>query len=228
MTHRPGIKSSLTAIVIGFFVAASVPVFAGPDLMPPAPPPLQLLAPGVFEIGNCKIIKKKNRVEFPAKVNMTEGLLEYVVVSDAGKLHESLLKTEVEPYSLHIALLLMGLEGTLKPLVEQGQPLTPTGDRIDVMVSWQENGKEKQSRIDAWVRKGDDPAGNIPWVYTGSIVRNGVFLAQVEKSIAALFHDPAALIDHQMQDGASDEIWFVNTSKVPPVGTELTVIIEKK
>jgi len=71
------------------------------------PPPLKMVSPGVYEMGGCRIVKKENRVEFPAEVNMDKGLLEYVIVGNSGKVHESLLRTAISPYALQISLLLL-------------------------------------------------------------------------------------------------------------------------
>jgi hypothetical protein len=191
------------------------------------PPPLKMLSSGVYEMGGCRIIKKENRVEFPAEVNMDKGLLEYVIVGNSGKVHESLLRTAISPYALQISLLLLGVEGTMHPLGEQGQARMPEGDRVRIQVSWQDKGAEKKLPVEQWIAKGDKPVGAMPWVFTGSVVVNGVFMAQAEKSIVALFHDPIALIDHQLPEGASDEIWHVDSASVPPAGTAVTVIIEK-
>jgi len=192
------------------------------------PPALLYVAPGVFEIGKCRITKAEGKVEFPASVNMKEGLLEYLLVGNSGKLHESLLRTDIEPYALQVSLLLSGLEGSLMPLSFQGEDKLPTGDAIDIMVAWQENGKEHKVRIEELLLQGKEPVGQVPWVFTGSLVRDGVFVAQAEKSIIAVFHDPAAMIDHRLPSGASDEVWFVNSQTTPAVGTPMTVSITKK
>lgn len=193
-------------------------------------PPIKMLAPGVFEMGGVRILKKKEQVIFPASVNMSKGLLEYLIVGGAGKLHESLLKTDIEPYSLQIALLMLGLEGTPDPLREQGDPGTPQGDPVTICVQWKQDGRMKQAPIESWVvnRNEKGPLGPVNWVFTGSIISEGVFMAQVEKSIVAVFHDPAAMIDNPLPDGASDEVWFVNEKVVPPVGTEVLVIIQRE
>lgn len=214
------------------------PLMSPPPPMPPPmpppgdgamspPPPLTMISPGVYEMGGCRIVKKENRVEFPAEVNMDKGLLEYVIVGNSGKVHESLLRTAISPYALQISLLLLGVEGSLNPLVAQGEARTPQGDRVRIWVSWQDKGKEKKVPVEQWIVKGDKPTGAMPWVFTGSIVMNGVFMAQADKSIVALFHDPIALIDHQLTEGASDEVWQVDSASVPPAGTAVTVIIEK-
>ncbi|MBI5558639.1 MAG: hypothetical protein HY885_13485 [Deltaproteobacteria bacterium] len=215
------------------------PALTPPPPLPPAmkppqggggmasPPPLRMVSPGVFEMDGCRIVKKQNRVEFPAEVNMDKGLLEYILVENAGKVHESLLRTRISPYTLQIALLLLGVEGSLHPLAEQGENRTPEGDRVKIWVSWQDKGKEKKVPVEQWIAKDGKAAGALPWVFTGSVVVDGVFLAQADKSMVALFHDPSALIDHQLAEGASDEIWQVDSASVPPAGTAVTVIIEK-
>lgn len=192
------------------------------------PPALKYVAPGVFEIGMCKITKAAAKVEFPAAVNMKEGMLEYLLVGNSGKLHESLLRTDVEPYALQIALLLTGLEGSLAPLGFQGENKLPEGDSVDITLKWQENGKDKTARIEELILQGNKPVEAIPWVFTGSMVNDGVFAAQSEKSIIAVFHDPVAMFDHRLASGASDEVWTVNPQAAPAPGTPLTVTITKK
>ncbi|MEW6427109.1 MAG: YdjY domain-containing protein [Thermodesulfobacteriota bacterium] len=211
---------------------------APPQMTPPAPPPqmtpaggmpaIRMVAPGMFEIGGCTIDKAANRVTFAASVNMTEGLLEYALVGMAGKLHESLLRTEVEPYPLQIALLLMGLEGSPNHLAFQGENKMPEGDAVRVRVALPvKEGKAEEIPIENWIMVNEARPGDIPWIFTGSMINNGVFAAQMEKSIIAVYHDPAAMIDHRRPGGESDEVWFVNKQAVPPVGTPVTVIIEK-
>jgi len=192
-------------------------------------PPIVMLAPGVFEVGGVRIEKKTASASFPATVNMDKGLLEYLIVSGGGKVHESLLRTTIEPYSLQIALLLLGLEGTSDPLREQGDAGIPQGDPVTITLRWNDAGTVKKVPIESWIidKNKTAPLGPVSWVFTGSFVNEGVFMAQVEKSIMAVYHDPAAMIDNPLPDGASDEFWFVNEGHVPPAGTPVTVIIRK-
>lgn len=205
------------------------PPLPGEPGQPITAPPLKRVSEGVFEIGGVRIMKKEGKVVFPAAVNMDKGLLEYLVVGRGGKLHESLLKTDVEPYSLQIALLLMGLEGTAAPLAGQGDPRSPEGDPVTLWIELGKGDAKKRIRMEEWVINQNTGKAMKPmkWVFTGSIVMDGVFMAQVEKSIVAVFHDPIAMIDNPLPEGASDELWFVNEKKVPPVGTEVLVVIEK-
>ena len=129
--------------------------------------------------------------------------------------------------SLHCCSL--GLEGTTKPLARQGDPRTPEGDPVSIWIQWGQGGSKKQSPIEEWLRvQSRDALGTIPWVFTGSVVINGKFLAQREKSIIAVYRDPVALIDTQLPEGAKHGAWFVNEKKVPPVGTHIMVIIRNE
>lgn len=208
-----------------------------PPFFPPVPAPdspavqkavpgIVKISPGVFEVGGCRLSKAEGWVQFDAAVNMNQGLLEYLIVSESGKLHESLLRTTVDPYALQLAFLLIGLEGTSQPLSAQGDRKTPTGDRVTVLVRVRDDTSVREVPIERWVRVKDKVLDHVPWVFTGSVIVDGVFMASVEKSIMAVYHDPVALIDHALEEGAEDEIWFANEKTVPPVGTPVEVVVK--
>ena len=93
----------------------------------PVPPPsIREVSPGVFQVGGVKLEREARRVSFPAKLNMTNGPIEYLLVTTAGKAHESLLTTDIEPQHLQVAMLLLGAKGM------QATPLTnaPAGGPI--------------------------------------------------------------------------------------------------
>lgn len=199
-------------------------------------PAIEKMAPGQFRLGAIEIDRHRKTVRFPAFVNMDKGLLEYLLVRSSGKVHESLLRTSIEPYHLQIALLLLGFEGTHQPLAFQGDPGKPAGEPVEILVSPIPPGEKSEPsewiRAEQWVTKKVDERfedlTSLEWVYTGSVVLEGRFLGQVEGSFVALYHDPAALIDNASPGGESDEIWFVKEGVVPPVGTPVTVLIKSR
>ena len=224
-----------------------------PPVPPPVNPPnpfhqgtsssVRVVAPGVLEIDGVRIVKKDNQIEIPCKLALTRGLLEYLLVARSGKAYESLLSTDAQPVSIQLALLLLGLNGTNHPLSRQGDPAKPQGDPVIISVQWKEKGQLKSEPIEKWVMvvaqggsrmmppsgpklqgKTMDPTN---WTFTGSMFgQDGAFMAQVEKSIVAIYHDPVALIDNPLDEGGNNRVWFVNEGKTPPVGTEVTVIIK--
>uniref|UniRef100_A0A832A1I7 Uncharacterized protein n=1 Tax=Desulfacinum infernum TaxID=35837 RepID=A0A832A1I7_9BACT len=190
-------------------------------------PVVKRVSTGVFDVGGCRLSKAEGWVRFDAVVNMDRGLLEYLIVGDAGKLHESLLKTSVDPYALQIALLLIGLEGSQHPLGAQGERRSPTGDRVTVRVHWTDSSGAHEVPLEQWIHLKGKPLDDVPWVFTGSMVVDGAFMAEVEKSIVAVYHDPVAMIDHTLDEGADDEVWMVNEKAVPPIGTPVEVVIRR-
>jgi hypothetical protein len=197
----------------------------------PANLPVERVSPGVFRIGSILLKKAERSVSFPALVNMDQGLLEYLLVRTGGKTHESLLRTAVEPRDLQVALLLLGLEGTSRPLVAQGAPELPTGEPVSVSISLSRpDGRVSEVNPAAWIVKKDGEAllapGEINFVFTGSVMSGARFQAQAEGSIIAIYHDPAAIIDNASPGGESDRIWFANGAAAPAVGTPVTVTIK--
>lgn len=191
-----------------------------------AVPAVQKVGPGRYRLGEIVIDKAARSISFPAEVNMKQGLLEYLLVKNGGKTHESLLRTRVQPYHLQLACLLLGLEGGRKALSAQGVAETPDGETVELSLELADG---KRVQTEQWLTL--QVAGErrevpkLRWIFTGSLVREGVFAAQGDGSIAALYHDPVAMIDNASPEGASDEIWYAMESAVPPVGTPVTVLI---
>lgn len=193
--------------------------------------PPELVSPGIYRIGEILVNKAEKTISFPATVNMSSGLLEYLLVRSGGKTHESLFRTEVEPYNLQIACLLLDLAGTDKPLPFQGAPDAPMGDRVSISVEQVlQNGRSLKQDPKVWITMAVEgerrDAPDLNWIFTGSMVNNGRFAAQLEGSLIALYHDPSAMIDNATIGGESDKIWFVNEKTAPPVGTKVTITIK--
>ena len=183
-----------------------------------------------LQLGNIIINKKSRQVLVKGVINMDEGLVEYLACGSNGKLHESILMTDVNPYYLQIALLLIGIEPGNSPITEQGARETPVGDPVDLWVAWTGKDKKmKKYRAEQLIlnKKRNAPMQKTHWTFTGSVFYQDRFLAAVEQSIVAIYHDPVALIDHPLGTGADDKIFFVNTALVPEKGTPVTFVIQK-
>ena len=181
-----------------------VPSNAPPAVVRPA-------GPGIFEIGVVRVDAAKRAVSFPAQVNMLEGQIEYIVVSAIGKLHESILKTEAEPFHIHTAaLLLLGKGQTNAPEVKvtielEGQTLGPS----DLVRNTEKNA----------------PMDQKSWTYRGSRISEGIYLAQRDGSIVALIEDPDALVDNPGPDRKKDEIWEPNKRHLAAIGQPARVTL---
>ena len=233
-------KIMTARIAIAIFAAAVS--FVNPAALRAQPPPEfsapKEIAPGIFTVGSVKLDKNTSTVTFPAKVQMNEGLLEYLLVTPQGPVHETLLTSEASPQDVHMAMLLLGAKG----MVMKGEALPGridaaalakapklTGDRIFLGVKWTDKGgKERTSPIERWlVRKIFTPkkpvkivnAEDGPWLYTGSYFYENKFIAQMDGAFAAMVTYPGALINNPRTGANDDHIWFVKTEAVPPAGT---------
>ena len=209
--------------------------------MPPPPPSVRELAPGIFQVGTVRIEKKARTVSFPATLNMDDGTIEYLIVTTTGKTHESLLKTDTQPYHLHVAMLLLGAKGSgAKPLTNApaGGNVTPEqlakfhdrplpGDSVTIEVSWQIGERETRCRLEELVlnRKAKSPMTQGDFTFNGSQVWQGQYLAQQEGSLVSAITDPAAMFNNPRPGRDDDENWQVNPKGLPPVDTKVRVTI---
>jgi hypothetical protein len=219
----------------------AIPCFAVDNSAAPKAATMQEISQGVYQIGQIRLDQTQHTATFPGKVNMTDGALEYVLVTTEGATHESLLSTEVQPSDLHFSMLLLGAKGAgiTTPAPDEAPPTQINkeylqhapklkGDSIQISVKWKAADGEKTAPVEDWILNTETkkPAPRGPWIYTGSMFREGHFLAQVEGAFAALVTYPAALINNPRKGSDNDLVWEVNTKAVPPVDTPVEIIIK--
>ncbi|TLD70669.1 hypothetical protein FEM03_10155 [Phragmitibacter flavus] len=194
-----------------------------------------------YEIGTIKINSKTREITFPATLNMTEGLLEYALVHENGKTHESLLSTKVSPTELNLALLLANYEAHLGDAAKHlpdllpatrsliAQPMeNPGANRVNITLIWSDkDGREKRVPMAEWIhdKKTGKPLLTPYWSYTGSLVREVGFAAEFDGSVIGIYFDMIAMINCPVPGNVSDEVWQVETQDVPALETPIVVSI---
>ena len=210
------------------------------------------LGGGQLQIGLVTIDPKQKTVSFPASINMTSGVVEYLVVTSEGKVHESLLATKAEPTHIHTAVLLLGMTNATNSeaaaFFDSARELP--GPRINVDIS-SAGSPDKEVPIQTLLMfaqsKKPVAASDVPyWVYNGSRFsdrpelepvaagspprgpeaskdKKQVFMAQREGSIVSLIADPSALVNNPRKDRENDELWILNTDAIPPHGAPVKV-----
>lgn len=196
--------------------------------IPMTKPAMRQVSPGIFELGGVTMNKSQRTVTFPGAVNMTNGLLEYGIVGAGGKLHESLLRTEIEPYHIHLAALFLmdkpPLVITNMDLVE----LKLEGPAVTIWLTWDKGDREKKVRMEDWISNDriHSTMSQGTWIYNGARVMEGQFTAHTSRSIVSLIEDFDALMNNPQEDRRNDEIWRVNDKAAPPPGTPVRITLK--
>ncbi|MES2996558.1 MAG: YdjY domain-containing protein [Verrucomicrobiota bacterium] len=192
-----------------------------------------------FRIGAVVFDKSTREIRIPAVVNMTEGLLEFVLVHEKGKVHESLLSTRASPIHLNVAFKLLRYPPSpeLHPLPSPSggkEPKFPevtgpvkAGARLLLRVEWNENGRARACPVTDWVQHIARTTVMPPthWIYGGSEIHDGKFAAEVTGDIIDIYNTNSALIHYPGEGNRDDTLWQSFGKRVPPVGTPVTLVI---
>lgn len=182
----------------------------------PLPEPESLkvesLGQGKFRLGQIEIDAIKRQLTIPVSLAATDANLEYALVHSAGKVHESLLTTDVHPTQLHIAVLLL----SVKP-----------GDALEARVYWDVNGPAQSINLGELIQITSPDKKPITWKYQAHTLANGKLAAASELSILSLINDSSSLIAHQLdpKDLRDDIYSFKPFEKLPAKGLPLSLII---
>ena len=203
------------------------------------------IGPHTYRVGLVEIDAKTREISIPVIVNQREGgPIEYILVTETGKVHEAILTTAASPLNVQIALKLLKYKvGTgdifdkLLPSEDRkvkGEKSDDRGAAVDVMVKWKEGEMEKTAFINEWVIDGESikkegdagtPMPEHPWFYTGSVIYEGRFLGEAEGSIIAIYLDPVSLFNTTVPGAEIDERWGANHKAIPEIGTKARLLI---
>jgi hypothetical protein len=190
---------------------------------------IQQIGPDKYKIGSVILNKNKREIYISGSINMQSGLVEYLAChEEVGKLHESVLKLEAKPYDIQIALLLLGFKNK-NNLKFQGDSTIPEGDPLDIFVEWKLTDKaKKRVRAEELVfdQQKKKTMEKTHWVFTGSQIVDGQFMADTDGSIIATFRDPLAIINNPLPTGADDTIYVSNEKLLPPKDTHILLILK--
>lgn len=187
----------------------------------PEPSPVRWDGP-VARLGAVTLDSAAKTVSATGWVNQTEGLVELLACGPKGKVHESVFVLAVNPIDLQAALLLAGLKGE-EPMAGMGDG-PPQGSPVDIFVEWDQDGDRRRERAETfvWQIAEDAVLPESPWIFTGSMIREGRFMGFAEESLAATYWDPYALVNLGHPQGADDEALHANPRTTPPYGTPVT------
>lgn len=189
-----------------------------------------------YRLGEIEINAETREISFPVVVNMREGgPIEYLLVHEHGKVHESIFTTTISPLHLQIALKLLKYESgygdvfnlllTPELLETEGGTAAERGDSVEFRFVPQ--GKTQALHLPDLIMDGMTRAAmaGAPWIYTGSRIENGTFMAEAEGSIIAIYLDHLALFNMTIEGADTDERWGANSERIPEIGTPGTLTV---
>ena len=190
-------------------------------------PVFQRAEGGIIHFGSIEIDPSQRTVRFPATTLKVDMPLEYSLVGEGGKTHETLFITQQKPSDIHVAMLL-----TL-PKTRKWEPIVVgniIGDPVWVDVLWKNSaGEEVRHPLETLIRnEATGSAGSEgPWIYNGSRIVDGVFQAETDKVIFAVFDDPFALINNPRKGHDNDELWNPIWERLPDPGTDVIIEVRR-
>jgi len=189
---------------------------------------LMKLDENTYKIGVIKIDIANKEITFPAEFNMNRGVIETILVGPQGKLHETILKTDALPSYIQTSLLLLGLECGQN--MELGNYNTmPEGDSLLVYAIWIDTlGVTHEEPIErlVWNIPENHEMVKTHWIFLGSKIVNGQFIAGLDQNIIRTYHDPFAIIHSSLPTITDDTFYEANKNMVPENGTKATIKIK--
>ncbi len=235
------VNNLLIILFMLFFVFPHLIVFAddltqdNPDKtennITPEQPKVKDIGNGKFQIGNIIIDKNKKEVTVPGRINMKEGIIEFIACTKGGdKAYESALEMDTDAKTFNLSMILIGLDPKKgKASAYHFDPNPPEGDHVEITVQW-DTDKGKKTITAQKVIHDMKTGKTFPtshWVYTGSVfLEDGSYLADSAGVLVGFVHDPAPVIESPLSNAAGSYGNFVINNKIlPEVGTKITMII---
>jgi len=228
---RRWISTACLAAVVMSLVAADTP---------PARPATGLAKMGVF------VDKEKAEIALEgAIVFRADDILEYFCCLKGTAEHESIIAVTANPLAVRLALMLPPFRlkpGSVVKWDDRVKP--PTGPTILVFAEYKDpkTGKTVRVRAEDWVMlSSKDPITGkwtrTPMRKTGFVFAGGsffenpetkekFFLAKDDGAIVTVFNRITSVIDNPQKEGATDEFWYPNIPRIPPLGTKVRVILK--
>lgn len=242
---RPRAQTIATALLLAVTRAltAGPAADAAPEPPPASPPPTTALSnsppPRVrwegdrVWMGGAQVDPGARTVTVPARLNMTNGVLEYVLVAEYGKTHESLLLTDIAAQDLQSALLLLHARPAGPGALERPLATWPLPSALALTLAWNHNGHRVVRPLHEVIGLTDGPNGPVTnslpaglWLFNGSTFTREGFAAHFDGSYVSLITDPAAIVNNPRPDREDDDIHTPRPDRLPALKTPVSLIFE--
>ena len=133
----------------------------------------------------------------------------------------------MNPKLIHATFLLLKENPQLEffKLLENGGTNIAQIRTIQIFVEWEQNGTLCKEELNSMIRNqyAQRMLSQNAFVFTGSKVIEGVYLAEEDGSIVAVYHDSRATLNSRDDESDSDDVWLPNPEKMPPKELPVTI-----
>ena len=235
---RPLIFSLCFAIASLFAQEAAVPDPA--KQMSEAQKRLKKISETEYELDGIKINSATREVRIPSQICLQQAPIEYLLTTDTGKTHETVLTTTVSPIAVQMAMLLANYqpatEGLLAKVPQEERPMIwkdeppkkPGANRVKINVEWKTEQELKKMPLSQWLQKAETrktPDDLDTWIFNGSYIDERGFTAQHEGSIIAVWLDRGAIFNSPAAGNWRDDLWISMPANIPAKGKPVTLIV---
>ena len=196
-------------------------------------PEIKKIGESCYKLGKITFDSSKGEVSFPAALEQNEVLIEYLLTSPKGKIHETLFITDISSYNLNVAMKLLGYKESKELLKILNKNYTPTrnyhtateqqkkNSRFTITASWNADGKDVSHDVTHLLKNSNTqgPMPDSPWIYSGSYMNKGNYQPDLSGDIIAVFTDRSSIASYSGEGRNDDSLWLPNQSLLPPLGT---------
>lgn len=189
-----------------------------------------------YRLAGMVFDSRTREILIPVTVNMREGgPIEYILVHENGKVHESIFATKESPYQLQIVLKLLKYKSGKGDVFNRMYPPeileTEGGTKAErgeaVQFAFRAEGTEVDVPVTGMILDAQTNSPMTPgnWIVTGSKIQDGNFLAEGEGSVLAVYLDEISLFNMTRDGADNDERWGAFSKNIPEVGTRGHLIL---
>jgi hypothetical protein len=210
---------------LGFRFLALIFLLVSPALSAPATQP-------VGKLPHIQIDAKSKEIRVDCEAVKADYPLEFLAVVTNTNEYEALVRSEVKPSDLHLALLMIGLT--------PGQPIhysestktwqPPTGPPVDVWFEYQKDGRQMKVPAYRWMRdvKTKKEAPPMTWVFTGSkVMEDNSYAADATGSLIGVINNELSVLDVPALKSRALEArdYERNPDTMPDTGTAVKMVL---
>ena len=225
----------ISLLVLAVFGAAVLafgpqeePTPAASDVKPPEALPIKQKN-GNIKLGEITLDNRKKEISFKGTLNSPDqGVLEVLISTPRGRVHEALVVTKASPYQLEYMLYLLGADTEVKRKAKGKK-----GSLVNIDLEWQDdNGVLHREPIEQWVEdeRTKKAMRRQGFYFCGSNIENKVYQAEGHGNLCLLYSNtPATVLDCADKDSSSDILYTTNSRKHQPgASRDVRVIISLK